>query len=252
MSARKVPDNYDVAICMPYYERKKPLEETLKRFIEYGYFDDGRTILSIVDDGSMSQPIAKEDEMFDDIPLVLSHRSKKGCWMNPSTVINQAVRQTVAPVIILQSPETMHPEPILHRILEGMKTWDTVIGVSCWGERKRLKGGGYWYCSEKNPVVFWWCQTMSREMFELVGGFDERYRDGKAGEDNDFCIRLAAKNPKWKWLKGVHVVHQETEHDWGGWSTRPAKRKVKGDPNIHLLKKTYGNLNLPKIKPEFI
>jgi len=230
--------DFDITICMPYFERRDRLEETIAQFRKLGYFEDYGLVLSIVDDGSTKEPLSGHEDMFEGIELVFSRRPNKTNWECPSRPLNQAIRQSNTPILLLQSPEIFHPKPIIGRMIAGMTTFDSVVSVSTKMEGPGLKDR--WYSTAEHTVPFWWCQMMSRAFYNKVGGFDDDFSLGRGGEDVDFAIRASAAGAKWKWLKDGYVIHNLPERKWPDPNKDICPICSRKDPNVQLLLKRHG------------
>ena len=187
----------DIAICIPYFERKAALLKTIKTFEKMGYFSGKpyKIEFCICDDGSINEPISEED--FRE-PVKVIALPKKSAWMTPCVPLNTAIRATTAPVIVIQSPETYHEMPVIYNMASKMTSYKDVVNARCKTHKGRLRG----------LTFIWWCQMFSRKFFEELGGFNEEYREYSAGEDNDMEFRMTLAGCNWKWAdKGQYVVH---------------------------------------------
>jgi len=228
-------DEPHVSICMPYFNRIKPLLKTLRMYEDHGYFEHKhiRVNVCICDDGSMYEPAAKGTPEF---PwLKIKTLPKKPQWASPSLAINIAATMSKSPLILLTSPEIYHPAPVLWEMVKQIKSiHDSVLAPTLAEKRNedrtiRKQWVGH---PVHRPAKYWWCQLLSRHLFEKVGGFDIRYTDsGKLGwDDDDFCERLNEANVNWKWLDDqYHVVHGMTPH-----------RVSRSGTNKKLFKRIWG------------
>jgi len=201
-------EHYKVSICMPYYERWKPLEKTLASFIEMGYFEYDYPCsieIIIVDDGSEREPISKyvPDPSKYDPPFRLVELPKKSVWQTPCVPLNRAVENATHPLILFQSPETYHVMPVIEKMAKMLTNTKDVVSCGC--KNHLLK----WVADpRRNSNFLWWCQMLTRDFFNSIGGFDESYRDVSGGEDNDYANRLTLAKCTWKWLsEEYYVVH---------------------------------------------
>lgn len=191
-----------VTICIPYYERLPLLMRTLESFEKCGYYDKGITV-SLVDDGSTKDPIPTSVSKRDGISVC--YLPKKTKWMNASVPLNLAVRKAEGDVILLQSPETYHPEPIIDTMLGCLKDPKDVVLSNVAAENNRHHK---WYIHPVHrPAKYWFCCMLRKEFFWSLGGFDEGYRAGQGHEDNDFCLSVDLAGGKWVWSNttAVHV-----------------------------------------------
>ena len=129
----------------------------------------------------------------------------------------------------------------LFAALKQMEDYKTVVTVPT----KIVERKGYpemyqgWYAHpEHRPVHFWWCQMLSRQFFDEVGGFDERMREGRGEEDRDFFYTLKAAGAKFKWARNVHV---ETRH-FPKVRKAPGRPESMSNPNHRLFVEKHGNI----------
>jgi glycosyltransferase involved in cell wall biosynthesis len=209
----------DVAICMPYFERAVALERTIRSFKECGYFDESypcSVTVSVCDDGSIDQP-APESDMYS-----LTRLPNKKEWLAPTKPMNTSVTASDSRLILLQSPETYHPMPVVHLMVELIEAPRDVVQVGC---KNETHGPGVWFNHPKsNPNKFWFCQMLSRYMWNDVGGFSDEYRQFAHGEDGDFALRLTKAGARWRWVQDVYVVH--------GWKGHFRHRGPKPDKKL--------------------
>jgi len=198
--------NPDVSICIPYFERGPEFTRTLWSFIECGYFSPDSPLkieVSVCDDGSIDEPV-RDLAVLQEIPsgcLRLTELPEKTEWKTCVTPMNTAVGASTAPLIVLQSPETYHPKPAIYHMLQLMEDERSVVTSPTRApDDPRMKKFDYWYTHPViRPVHFWWCQMISRPLWEEVGGFDEAYRVGRAMEDVDFIYALKKAGAKMIW-----------------------------------------------------
>lgn len=193
---------YEVAICMPYYERLERLRQTLSSFEDAGYYDENIGV-SIVDDGSIEEPVPKE--IADHPNITVSYLPQKNGWKNPCVPLNLSVKQVESKVVLLQSPETYHPESIIPKMKMLLETPQEVVlsQVQVVGQK-----GMEWYAHpEHRPLKYWFCCMLYRWFYDSIGGFDEGYREGQGFDDDDFVLRLDQAGAEWVWAPttAIHV-----------------------------------------------
>lgn len=192
----------DIAICIPYFERLGALLRTIHSFEAAGYFAQDypcRVSVSVCDDGSINEP-APEHERY-----TLTRLPKKKEWKTPTTSMNAAVSGSSGELIVLQSPETYHPSAVVHLMADLVEGWKDVVQVAC---RDETRGPNAWFNHPDNdPNKFWFCQMLTRKMWNHVGGFSEDYRNFAHGEDGDFALKLTSAEATWRWVRNAHVVH---------------------------------------------
>jgi hypothetical protein len=218
---------------MPYFNRIEALRGTIASYEEAGYFEGDLEIeVCICDDGSIKEPasaIGKRSW------LKIKKLPDKKAWKCACTPINASVAMSSGKYILLTSPEVSHVGSIIPKMLESLNDPKDII-LACVkglpGTRKEHRG---WYTHPVHrPVKYWWCQLMTRDFFDKIGGFDERYRKGRGYEDDDFCERLTNAGARWIWDEECVAVHI---------NVKVHKPKHNVAMNRSLFAKTHGKKN---------
>jgi hypothetical protein len=196
---------------MPYWVRQQALDRSLAAYRRiYGHLD---LEFSICDDGS-PDPVRAPGCNVVSLP-------RKTVGLNPCIPINVAVRSSTSEVVVLTNPEIEHREDVLTGMLALLEQPLDYVTVSC------RDVNGMWLAGpevdySKNgrlPVPrgshFHFCAAFRRELFDLVGGFDEGYRHGRACEDNDWLWSLDAAGARFRLAPGT-VWHHQTPHPFSG------------------------------------
>jgi hypothetical protein len=199
-----------VAICMPYFERIFRLSGTIATFKARGYFDDDYPYdvkVSIVDDGSIKHPLKDDGPDY----AVISKLPPKENWLNPCVPLNIAVNQIDSELILLQSPEVSHQTDVVGSLAAKVKGKKDVALAYV-----RNQGPGLeWYSHpEFRPKKYWFCQMMTRELWDEVGGFDERYRDGQGWDDDYFERELTRHGANWIWVPDAVATHHKVKREY--------------------------------------
>jgi hypothetical protein len=186
---------------------------------------------SICDDGSMAPLEPQPGWKVTRLPFHLKA-------LNPCVPINVAVRQASSEIIVLTNPEVEHREPVLQKMLLALESpmsyvtagcIETTTGGRIAGEGTPYGRGGRLPIPPDTDVHF--CAMFCRELFDLVGGFDERYREGLGCEDNDWLWKLYQADAGFKRVP-VDVYHTRTPHRWTGTLEK----------NAALLRSKWGHL----------
>jgi hypothetical protein len=206
--------------------------------------------ISICDDGSVDDPIPLNwgEKEASDFFTIVSWREKKKLWTPPAASMNQAVRQSTAPYLLLQSPEIYHHNAIIEAMKKGIENPEEIILCSVIDKRYRSKWSLH---PHRCQTHLWWCQMMTREMFERVDGFDEAFVDGRAAEDTDFHIRLVKAGCKYKWLDPDKYLteHMNVKQNW---EYPPYEIGKKSDPNFRRLLKKHNRAATFRFRPPII
>ena len=194
---------------MPYYQRRDELIRSIRAYERlYPEYD---LQLSIVDDRSRPSLVLPKTDLevrFSRINGAPGDHEPK----NPCVPMNQAVNQSTGDVIVLTGPEVEHVTPVFDKMLEGLgpMTYVTAMCVQPNGfvevprERRHdlPKNAGFHFCA-----------MLTRDLWELAGGFDEHYRDGTAHEDVDWIYTLESVGADFMMLNEP-VIHHPTDIDW--------------------------------------
>lgn len=201
-------ERFDVAICMPYFERLAELKAGLESFARHGYFDGSypySVSLSIVDDGSTREPITSS--MIDDYTTsnFVTWLLKKEIWDNPCVPLNWAVKNARAEWVLLQSPETIHRVDLITPMMERATAKD--VSVLCPVVSRDAAGKQIWRCHPSRPDRLWFCQLINRDFYLEAGGCDERFRGGGGSDDRALQIRLERHGVKWEFLADEYFAY---------------------------------------------
>ena len=211
---------------MAYYNRKKLLENTLYT-IQDSDFKDLEII--IVDDASCS-----EEKINDaiknynlDIKLIEINQKEKS-WTNPCIPNNIGFKQASGDVIVLQNPECVYRGNILKHVNDNIKK-NTYINYACYSldknltemirpdytiilpkDKVALENGviGWYNHSSFKKTCFNFCSAILKEDLYELGGFDERYANGIAYDDNELLTRIQKKKMNIVTVDFPFVMHQ--------------------------------------------
>jgi GT2 family glycosyltransferase len=214
-----------VSIVTAYHNRKKLFLKTLES-IEKSQYKDIEVI--VVDDGS-----SDEHRLEDILPkypfLKLIRLENKDKWyVNPCVPYNVGFKEAKGDIIIIQNPECYHFHDVISYAVENLKKED-YFSFSCYSlDRDSTEnidstltrsfivnksitsdGDNGWYNhSLYRPVGYHFCSAIHKENLDDLGGFDERYADGIAFDDNELLVRINKKGLKIKIIDTHTVLHQ--------------------------------------------
>jgi hypothetical protein len=207
-----MPSLSDVSVAMPYWMRQKELDRSLVAYRRI--YGDALEIV-ICDDGS-PVPVVAPGCKITSLP-------QKKIGLNPCVPINVAVRACTRDIIVLTNPEVEHRENVLNGMLAMFEHELDYITVRCLDVDTGMWIAGpdveYTPRTGRFPVPpgahFHFCAMFHRSLFERVGGFDERFRHGRACEDNDWLWTVAQGGARFKLAPGI-VYHYRTPHPYAG------------------------------------
>lgn len=220
------------SILYPYYKRSGHLHNTLISFLHHYSCRDDYEVIIAEDFKNLTNEhehteLLKVIERFKTKIRIIHITIPIETW-NPCTAFNSAAETASGDFYLITNPECFH----LANILEGLDeefNKDPATYVIC-GCRNRVGckffiesfeelGGvdGAWYShSEHRCACLHFCNAMSKENWEKVGGFDEEYKDGIAYDDNDFVhrvLRAQLKRVPRDDLLTIHINHAPANMD---------------------------------------
>lgn len=211
---------------MPYWNRPRELTRTLASYARL--YSNLQIEYSICDDGSVV-PLERAGCRITRLPYHIAA-------LNPCVPINVAVKASTHDVVVLTNPEVEHRTAVLQQMLAALTGPDDYVMAGCIEATTgaRIAGIGTPYGTNgRLPIPegsdLHFCTMFHRSLWEKAGGFDEEYRYGLGGEDNDWLFRLQSVGAQFKRL-GADVYHYRTPHRWTGTLEK----------NAALLQKKWG------------
>jgi GT2 family glycosyltransferase len=215
----------DLTIVMAYWNRKQQLLNTLKSIDQYGH--DYKMI--IIDDVSTdNQDITCLNS--DKIKVVTL---KNKWWINPCIPYNIGFSMVDTDIVLIQNPECYHVGDIIGHTLRHIKdgvylnygaysistslvdkitsgeSIKDVIMPTVNGPSTAPTELGWYNHSLYRPIMLHFCSAITSEDLYDLGGFDERYADGLAFDDNEFICRVQKKGMHVDIIDDPFVVHQQ-------------------------------------------
>jgi len=219
-----------VSIVMTYHNRREQFLRTLKSI---KYFGDPEII--VVDDAS------DEDQRLEDVKGIILIRidpeNKK--WANTCIPYNIGLAKAKGSVIIIQNAECVHTGDILsycNKLRKGVMfsfgaySLDVDLPFTAADmdvralrplvmkepQRIQIAHHGWYNHSKHRPVAYHFCNALMREDVEAIGGFDERYANGLAHEDDEFLTRIKRSGIDVQIIDDPFVIHQKHKRtDYG-------------------------------------
>jgi glycosyltransferase involved in cell wall biosynthesis len=227
-----------ISLVTAYYNRKQLFFNTLKSIEKSSLKKDLELI--VVDDASTDdQRIEDFIDKFDlDIKLLRIEKKDKW-WTNPSLPFNKGFKLVTGEVVIIQNPECVHMGDLLKNITENIKD-NVYLNFGCYSVDEKLTskisyvsknefnilkikyyiepminrginrdGETAWYNHSKyRPHQLHFCSAITKKDLFDLGGFDERFANGIAFDDNEFLVRIKRKKMNIKMVDEPFVIHQ--------------------------------------------
>lgn len=215
-----------VSIVMAYYNRKTLLESTLKS-IQHTSYDDYEIV--IVDDASnKDNRIEDLVDLFDmDIRVIRIDPNKK-THINPCIPYNIGFKEAKGDIVIIQNPECYHLGDIVsdasnlkdneYRVYHCYSLPEDATEKLVKGEAQEVifedrparhnGDAGYYVHGVINSRPYHFCSAMLKKDLDDLGGFDERYANGKSYDDDEFAVRIFRKDMHVSFIANPMVAHQ--------------------------------------------
>lgn len=238
------------SVLMPYYERANQLNSTLVSF-DYHYSDRRDYELILIEDGKNNKNETEHRkllniiEKFKDRININYKISPVSDSYNPSALFNQAAKEAQGVFLVITNPECVHKVNILQGLDEEFAK-DPGVYVVCgcesgFGFNLNLKSFDkfayshhMWYQHSKHRnVLYHFCTAISKENYFRIGGFDERFMEGIAYDDNDFRDNVIHNGITPILRDDLLVVHLEHQ-------------RFRSDENIAMLMERNKRLYLNK------
>lgn len=212
-----------ISIVMAYCDRLQQCIANLKN-LEFQYNTQYKKPFEVVifDDGSKpDQRIAPHIQSKKYPFRIRLVESPTHIAQNPCKAYNAAFKMATGDKIIIQNPECVHIGCVLNAVdqllnnerylsfnclsLLEKTTMEILphVGTQEFDMRMRMVGNQApkvaWYNHDKyNPTNYHFTTAITRKNLAELGGFDERYADGKCFDDNEFVFRVMKK--------GLHII----------------------------------------------
>jgi len=224
-----------ISILMAYYNRLPHLRRTLHSIAQSSIKD---VEIIIVDDASAPEqrPNSACNE-FPQLNIKIHNVDKVDKWyINPCVVYNTAFSLSTGDIILIQNPECIHVGNILSACTNVTST--EYISFACYSldEQQTLKiqaspvtilfphinkkpateGGEGWY---NHPIYrqggYHFASCITRDNFNALGGFDERYAHGVGYDDDELLYRIKLLGLKVTIPTEPYVYHQNHYYQTG-------------------------------------
>ena len=224
-----------ISIVTSYYNRKQIFIRTLNSIKSQLDIYKNPLEVIVVDDGSDAEE--RLEDLVVEFPfLKIVRLEKENKWYKNSCIpFNIGFRHAKGEKIIFQNPECFHYGNILEFVennlqesvylsfacyslgIESTDNFENLIreplslknlmeknnqgyigdGLDCWYNHSVIRPAGYHFC----------CAITKRDLYDL-GGFDERFAQGVAYDDNEILYRIKLKGMKIEIIDTPIVFHQ--------------------------------------------
>lgn len=242
-----------ISIAIGYFNRKEQFLKTLES-IKRSKITDIQIV--VVDDGS------DENNRIEDLVekynlTFFRFEPHEKNWTNPCVAYNKAFSLCVHDKIIIQNPECYHLDDIcLHaynNVIEGSyityacysidySTYSSYIDVNQFDSLIRSKiinrsvttdfDLGWYNHSVYRPVAYHFTSAISKSDLEKLNGFDLRYSQGVAYDDNEFLHRI-------RLLTNNNILFVDNKISIHQWHTKGSVNPQLIEKNRKLLELTY-------------
>lgn len=226
-----------VSIVMAYYNRRKLLMNTLKS-IQMSKEKDNVEIIIVDDASDDKQNIDDINKLFNlDIKIIKIKKGEKW-WMNPCIPYNIGFKYVSNDIVIIQNPECLHFGDIVRTVVNNIEE-NKYLNFACYSidsnkteliskignnninnqigkiitpmNNKSVSKDGEtaWYNhSVYRPHMLHFCSAIMKKDLDDLGGFDERFANGIAYDDNEFLLRIKRKGMNINIIDSPFVIHQ--------------------------------------------
>lgn len=220
------------SIIMSYFMRDVHLYNTLISF-NYHYKNRNDYEVIIIEDIKNKNNKEEHDKLlkvlkffnknadkYIDIKLIESG----GNYSNPATLFNQGAKLANGDYLIITNPEVFHKENILKGLDSIIKEkGECYIVCSCLSgdiENKFIDDfesfnitPKMWYQhSQYRNALFHFCSCISKKKYFEIGGFDERYKNGVAYDDDQFRDDVGRSGILFVISDNLLTIHQNHEN----------------------------------------
>lgn len=216
------------SILMPYWRRAEQLHNTLVSFVHQYWGKHNLYEVVLIEDSKNWQNPEEHEKLlslmdkFSKEIIFRYVRSHYSGW-NPAPLYNLGATISRGQFLVITNPECFHIKNVLGGLSDEFhldKDGYVVCGAQSWkGCSKGIEtveefNGTFhrWFQHSKHwNRLFHFCSAMSKETYDFIGGFDERFGEGYGYEDDDFRDRIVEAGIKIIMKDDLVVVHQEHE-----------------------------------------
>jgi hypothetical protein len=213
-----------ISIVMSYFDRRDLIIKTLQS-IHNSSFDKNKLQIIIVNDCSSSEhSIDDLNDIFKDLNILVININEK-TWFNCCIPFNIGFNFIIYDKIIIQNPECYHKGDILDYTYKNLNdnvylsyasyslSWDdntkNYNEITILNEKYTVACAPGWFNhSIYHPMYYHYCSSITFNNLSKLNGFDERYKDGIAWDDDEFVTRIKNMKLDMKIIDEPFVLHQ--------------------------------------------
>lgn len=232
--------NIKYSFLFPYYDRHIQFTQTLESFLSLYSGRDDFEVIVVEDAKNVVDPI-KHVLLTNLINLFAADMSIKHVRfplgiINPSPMFNMAAKLAEGKYLIISSPECRHETDILAGLdYEFSIPPSSYIVCAC----QSLKQDGSFHMWYQHSVYrnakYHFCTAISKELWNIIGGFDEEYQYGYCFDDDDFRDRIIHS--------GIPVIVRDdllVSHQYHSKAYRPTNWKILWGKNKKIYEAKFG------------
>lgn len=199
-----------ISIVMAYFNRRIQLYQTLKSISKTAH-----TSFEVILIDDNSEEMERVEDLTLEFPFLRIYRVTKEekNYSCSCMAFNRGIAMAEGQIIILQNPECEHVGDVLMYVDKNL-TDSNFLSFACFAPDYRDNKGWYNHPIYR-PVYYHFCSAITKANMNALGGFDERYAQGAAYDDNEFIERVVRLGLKKDIPTDPYVIHQQHSKNYG-------------------------------------
>ena len=227
-----------ISIVTSYYNRKQQFINTLKTISKSKQIENVE-VIAVDDCSSLEHNIEDLQKDFSFLK-VITLKPEDRWYINPCVPFNKAIKAASGDIIIIQNPECLHLGDIISDVVEKINN-NIYLAYGAYSIDKEktnyitdlpyenefifqmiksqimpisqrayvTEGESAWYNhSIYRPAGYHFLSAITKENMDKLNGFDERYSNGIAFDDDEFLFRVKLMGLNVKIIDEPFVIHQ--------------------------------------------
>ena len=236
------------SFIIPYYDRAWQFRQALES-IKETHFPTYEVEIVIIEDAKSTpeQNLELKKVIFDN-NFYFNFRliTMKRVFYNPSLMFNEGVKASRGDYLIITNPEIVHRVDILgmlnrqFNIKPNAYVICSCVNVLKIDNKQNPVEFGKWYQhSVYRPLCYHFCSSISRKLYDQIGGFDERFSNGVGYDDNAFRDRIFSNGIEF--IQRDDLLTYHLPHDRSYTLSREEYVKLT-EKNKKLYEQNYGGI----------